>query len=78
MPRDSDGCRAEILLEILPLQTMEISVQVDREMLGVVYSAVQSDTLQSNTVHSQSPNNALLKYNGGIYPPRQCVFPSES
>ena len=32
----------------------------------------------SNTVHSQSPNNGLLKYNGGIYPPRQSVFPSES
>ena len=30
------------------------------------------------TYHSQSPNNGLLKYNGGIYPPRQSVFPSES
>ena len=30
------------------------------------------------TVHSQSPNNGLLKYNGEIYPPRQSVFPSES
>ena len=28
--------------------------------------------------HSQSPNNGLLKYNGGIYPPRQSVFSSES
>ena len=37
----------------------------------ILYSAVY-------TVHSQSPNNGLLKYNGGIYPPRQNVFPNES
>ena len=31
-----------------------------------------------HTYHSQSPSNGLLKYNGGIHPPRQSVFSSES
>ena len=31
-----------------------------------------------STGHSQSPNNELLKNNGGICHPRQIVFPSES
>ena len=30
-----------------------------------------------NIIHSQSANNGLLIYNGGIYPPRQSVFSSE-
>ena len=47
-------------------------------LIRIQYSIVQYSTVQYSTVHSQSTNNGLLKYNGGIYPPRQTVFPSES
>ena len=40
-------------------------------------SAGHSD-IHKQQNHSQSPNNGLLKNNGGEYPPRQSVFTSES
>ena len=45
---------------------------------GVLRYSTVHYIVQYSTVHSQSPNNGLLKYNGAIYPPRQSVFPSES